>query len=117
VGIDSFDKAGNPFTRILLLQNAAVSTSGDTEQHLDALGTRYSHILDPHTGMGLVGAPAVTVIARRGLDADPAATCISVLGPVKGMNYANQHASIAVLMLANGRVIKSKNFARSGELD
>ncbi len=68
----------------LVLHNAAVSTSGDSEQSLKISGVRYSHIIDPKTGLGLTSRLTVTVIARRGLDADPLATAISVLGEARG---------------------------------
>jgi len=55
---------------VRILANTAVSTSGDTEQHLDAAGQRYSHIVDPHTGVGLTARRMVTVIARRGIDVE-----------------------------------------------
>ncbi len=68
----------------VLLHNAAVSTSGDTEQFREIGGVRYSHIIDPKTGLGLRSAIAVTVVARRGLDADPIATAVSVMGDARG---------------------------------
>lgn len=68
----------------LVLHNAAVSTSGDSEQSLKIGGVRYSHIIDPKTGLGLTSSLTVTVVARRGLDADPLATAISVLGVARG---------------------------------
>ncbi len=68
----------------ILLRNAAVSTSGDTEQFREIGGVKYSHIIDPRTGLGLTSAIAVTVVARRGLDADPIATAVSVMGEEKG---------------------------------
>ena len=68
----------------ILLHNAAVSTSGDTEQFREIGGVKYSHIIDPKTGLGLRSAIAVTVVARRGLDADPIATAVSVLGEERG---------------------------------
>ena len=68
----------------ILLRNAAVSTSGDAEQFREIGGIRYSHIIDPKTGLGLTSAIAVTVVARRGLDADPIATAVSVMGELRG---------------------------------
>jgi thiamine biosynthesis lipoprotein len=68
----------------IYLKNAAVSTSGDTEQFREIGGVRYSHIIDPKTGFGLRSAIAVTVVARRGLHADPIATAVSVMGETKG---------------------------------
>jgi thiamine biosynthesis lipoprotein len=68
----------------MFLKNAAVSTSGDSEQSREIGGVRYSHIIDPKTGLGMRLSIAVTVVARRGLDADPIATAVSVLGELKG---------------------------------
>jgi thiamine biosynthesis lipoprotein len=68
----------------IFLRSAAVSTSGDTEQSREIGGVRYSHIIDPKTGLGLRSAVAVTVVARRGLDADPIATAVSVMGEKRG---------------------------------
>jgi len=68
----------------LILHNAAVSTSGDIEQFLKSGGVRYSHIIDPKTGLGLTHRAPITVVARRGIDADALATAISVLGPERG---------------------------------
>jgi thiamine biosynthesis lipoprotein len=84
--------AGIP-ARTLELANAAVSTSGDTEQHLDAGGVRYSHIVDPATGMGLTHAPVVTVIARRGIEADALATAVSILGLDRGRALAARYGA------------------------
>jgi thiamine biosynthesis lipoprotein len=78
--------------RVLELANAAVSTSGDAEQHLGP----YSHIVDPATGMGIVAAGMVTVIARRGMEADGFATAISVLGPDRGAALAARHLDVTV---------------------
>lgn len=63
----------------LTLEYAAVSTSGDRHQHLDADGRRYSHIIDPETGRGLVWSGTVVVVAPDATTADALATAISVL--------------------------------------
>jgi thiamine biosynthesis lipoprotein len=68
----------------IVLRNAAVSTSGDAEQFREIGGVKYSHIIDPKTGLGLRSSITVTVIARRGLDADPIATAVSVMGENRG---------------------------------
>jgi thiamine biosynthesis lipoprotein len=65
--------------RMLTLANAAVSTSGDLEQFVEIKGVRYSHILDPKTGLGLTGRRSVTVIAPRGIDADSMTKAVSIL--------------------------------------
>ncbi|MFM8705825.1 MAG: FAD:protein FMN transferase [Planctomycetia bacterium] len=69
----------------LVLVDAAVTTSGDARQGVEIDGIRYSHIVDPRTGIGVVGPAAVTVIARDCTTADALATAASVLGPEEGM--------------------------------
>jgi thiamine biosynthesis lipoprotein len=64
-----------------LLSRCAVSTSGDANQFVDVWGQRYSHIVDPRTGFGVSSRIEATVIAPRGLDTDPAATALTILGP------------------------------------
>ena len=62
------------------LENQAVSTSGDQYQFVVIDGVRYSHILDPRTGIPLRNSRTVSVIADRGMEADALATTISVIG-------------------------------------
>lgn len=69
---------------VLLLANAAVSTSGDTEQFIEIGGRRYSHMLDPRTGLGTPGGLSATVIAPRGELADALATAVCILGRDEG---------------------------------
>ncbi len=68
----------------LIIANAAISTSGDTEQFVEIDGVRYSHILDPRTGLGVVNSSTVTVVAPTGVLADGLSTTISVIGPEAG---------------------------------
>jgi FAD:protein FMN transferase len=78
------DPRGRP-DRSLKLANAAVATSGDASQHVEIDGVRYSHIVDPQTGMGLTTLSSVTVIAPDGMTADALASALSVLGPQRGL--------------------------------
>jgi FAD:protein FMN transferase len=73
----------------LLLANAAVTTSGDAFQAVEIDGVRYSHIVDPLTGLGVVGPTAVTVIAPDCATADALATAASVLGPQRGLQVVS----------------------------
>ncbi len=69
----------------LWLANGAVATSGDLYQFLEVDGTRYSHIVDPRTGMAITEQRLVHVLAPDGITADSLATAISVLGPSAGL--------------------------------
>ena len=64
----------------LSLSNCAVATSGDTEQFAIIGGKAYSHIINPHTGIGLNTRAQVTVIAKNGMIADSLASAALVSG-------------------------------------
>jgi thiamine biosynthesis lipoprotein len=84
---------------VLELTNAAVSTAGAAEQHADIAGYRYSHIVNPASGLGLTDDITVTVIARDGLEADGLDTAASVLGADRGMALIESHSGAAGLMM------------------
>jgi thiamine biosynthesis lipoprotein len=96
--------------RVLELRNAAVSTSGAAEQHADIGGKRYSHIVDPASGMGLTAPITVSVIAPRGIDADSLATAVSVLGAERGMALIAQRPHTAAWIVSGGRAIASSGW-------
>jgi thiamine biosynthesis lipoprotein len=82
-----------PSYEVMTLRNVAVSSSGDSEQFLERDGMRYSHVIDPHTGLGLTSRIAVSVTAATGLLADPLATAVCVLGPERGAAYAKRRSA------------------------
>jgi len=86
-------------TRYLSLRDAAVSTSGDAEQHLDVSGQHYSHIINPATGMALTGRRSVTVVAPRGITADSYAVAVCVLGPKRGLELIDSTNGTAALIV------------------
>lgn len=63
-----------------VLANKAVATSGDTYRFLQVGHTRYSHLIDPHSGLGATHQALVTVVAPSGMEADALASAISVMG-------------------------------------
>lgn len=82
----------------LTLTHAAVASSGDLYQYVDLNGTRYSHIVDPRTGIGLTTRITVTVVARNGITADYLSTAVSVLGAEKGMEFLSQTTGAAAIV-------------------
>ena len=74
----------------LEIVDAAISTSGDTEQFLEHGDLRFSHIVDPRTGLALTSRRSVTVIADTATAADSFATAISVLGVENAWNLAEK---------------------------
>jgi thiamine biosynthesis lipoprotein len=63
------------------LRRGALSTSGDTAQWVEIGGRRYSHVVDPRTGLGLSNRWMATVFAPDGATADALSTAATVTGP------------------------------------
>ncbi len=104
---------GREATPRLRLHDAAVSTSGDAEQSIEIGGVRYSHIVDPRTGIGLTGRSEVTVVARHGIDSDSLTKVVAVLGPEKGLpiiEAAGATGRVARVTDTGLQVAASKNF-------
>jgi FAD:protein FMN transferase len=79
--IDAADADAVFRQRASQLTNAALATSGDESQFVEIDGVRYSHIVDPRTGLGLTHQVTARVIARDGAIADALATALAVMGP------------------------------------
>jgi thiamine biosynthesis lipoprotein len=79
----------------LVLVRAAVSTSGDAEQYVEIGGKRYSHIVDPRTGLGLVGRMSATVVAPDGITSDSLTKVVAVLGPKKGFAIIEKYKGVS----------------------
>ena len=78
------------------LTNAALATSGPGEQFLDIDGTRYSHIVDPRTGLGLTSLITARVIARDAATADALATALTVVGPQGAQAILEKYPDIVI---------------------
>ena len=75
------------------LRQAGVSTSGDAEQYLEAGGRRYSHIVNPKTGLGLTNGVVASVKAKSGMLADALATVVCLLGATEGRRLVRRYGA------------------------
>jgi thiamine biosynthesis lipoprotein len=82
--------------RAKALSNVAIATSGGSEQYVEIGGVRYSHIIDPRTGLGVINRHMVTVIADDAALADAAATALSVLGPERAGAFRKRYPAALV---------------------
>jgi len=94
IEVAPLDVEGAPPPRFVWLTFRAMATSGDVFQRLEIGGQRYSHIVDPRTGIGLTDHSLVTVIAKDCTTADSLATAASVLGPVDGLELLESRRGV-----------------------
>jgi FAD:protein FMN transferase len=83
VEVGVFDGPGAPAPRFVSLKRQALATSGDVFQRAEIGGVRYSHIVDPRTGIGLTDHSLVTMIGPEGMTVDALSKVVSVLGASK----------------------------------
>jgi thiamine biosynthesis lipoprotein len=95
IGTADADAASEPCT--LLLQSAAVSTSGDEHQFMEVNGHRYSHVINPATGWPLEGESSTTVVARDSTTADALCTAFSLMSVEDGIRSAKSLQGVSVL--------------------
>jgi len=83
---------------VLVLHDAGISTSGDTEQFIEINGVRYSHVIDPATGLGLTNRLQATVVARDATTTDSLDNTLCVLGVARGLALADSLPHTAALI-------------------
>lgn len=88
----------SPKPTYVTLRNCAVSTSGDTEQYVILDGQRYSHVVDPRTGMALTNRILTTVIAPEGILTDILSTAAGVLGPQESEKLAKKYPQARMMV-------------------
>ncbi len=72
------------------LANCAIATSGNQYKFLENNGKRYSHLIDPRTGMGVTHQHQVTIIADNCMKADALASACSILSKAKAKQLARK---------------------------
>ncbi len=98
-----------------LVDGGAVSTSGGYEKHFDIAGKRYSHIIDPRTGVPVRWTVRVTVTAPTATEADALSTAFSVMGPADAVSLAESLPGVEVQVVeGDGSSVSSTGFGRTG---
>jgi len=102
VEVAPLDVSNAPPARLVWLRNASLCTSGDLFQHVEIGGNRYSHIVNPRTGLGLTDHSLVTVIGPDGITTDALSTALSVAGPTRAVKIAQRFGSEALVVRKPG---------------
>ena len=100
--VDVRDASDDVRSRASELTNAAIATSGADAQFVEIDGVRYSHVVDPRTGIGVTHDVTARVIADDAAIADALATALSVAGP-GGVEAALQAYPDVVISLVVGK--------------
>ncbi len=84
------------------LNNAALSTSGNYENFFIVDGRRYSHILNPKTGLPIEGVAACSVRAATCMESDAWATALFVQGPEQSLTKFGERLAFQFTLIPSG---------------
>ena len=109
VGIANPDAKQEIFS-YMSISNLAVATSGNYEKFVMIGGKKYSHTIDPRTGLPVTGIKSVTIITTNAEIADAMATPVTIMGIRTGLDMINQMKDIeAVIIDDHDRIFTSNN--------
>ncbi|PZX93470.1 FAD:protein FMN transferase [Flavobacterium aquariorum] len=92
------------------ISNKAVATSGNYEKFVTINGKKYSHTIDPKTGLPITGIKSVTIITSNAEFADAMATPIAVMGIKAGLYLIDQIPDLYCIIIDdNNKIYTSKN--------
>ena len=109
IGIANPNIVGEIFS-FLKISGLAVATSGNYEKFIVIDGKKYSHTIDPRTGLPVTGIKSVTIITKNAEIADAMATPVTIMGVKAGLHMINQIKDIEVIIIDDYDMIHhSKN--------
>jgi thiamine biosynthesis lipoprotein len=109
IGIANPDASHQIFS-YLNISEMAVATSGNYEKFIMIDGKKYSHTINPRTGLPVTGIKSVTIVTTNAEIADAMATPVTIMGVHAGLDMINQMKDIeAILIDDNDRLYTSKN--------
>jgi thiamine biosynthesis lipoprotein len=109
IGIANPDSSEQIFSQ-MDITGLAVATSGNYEKFAVIDGKKYSHTINPHTGLPVTGIKSVTIISTNAEIADAMATPVTIMGVYAGLDMINQMKDIeAIIIDDDNKIYTSKN--------
>lgn len=109
VGIADPDNSKQPFS-YMNITDMAVATSGNYEKFVVINGKKYSHTINPKTGMPVSGVKSVTIFCPNAEIADAMATPVSIMGIDAALNMVNQINQLECIIIDDqDRIYSSQN--------
>jgi len=88
---------------IIKVKDKAVATSGDYRRYFSLEGKRFSHIVNPKTGLTVQDVPmSVTIIGPDATTTDALSTGVFVLGPEEGMKLIESLPEVEGMIISEG---------------
>ncbi len=113
IGIAHPDAKGAIFS-YMAISDMAVATSGNYEKFIVINGKKYSHTINPRTGLPVIGIKSVTIISTNAEIADAMATPVMIMGIKAGLHMINQIKDVeAIIIDDDNKLYTSSNIKLS----
>ncbi|MFC6268363.1 FAD:protein FMN transferase [Frigoriflavimonas asaccharolytica] len=109
IGIADPENATLPFS-YLNITDTSIATSGNYEKFVIIDGKKYSHTINPKTGIPISGIKSVTIICPNAEIADAMATPVGIMETKDALNLINQiHQVECIIIDDKNKIHSSKN--------
>lgn len=93
----------------LQVSDMAIATSGSYEKFAVVGGKKYSHTINPRTGLPVTGIKSVTIITTNAEVADAMATPVTIMGIKAGLDMINQMKDIEAIIIDDNNNLYTSN--------
>ncbi|WP_295229869.1 FAD:protein FMN transferase [uncultured Chryseobacterium sp.] len=108
IGIADPDHSTQPFS-FMNITGMALATSGNYEKFIIVGGKKYSHTINPKTGMPVSGIKSVTIFCPNAEIADAMATPVSIMGIRPALDLINQISHLECIIIDDQNQLYSSN--------
>lgn len=111
IGIVNPDSAEQIFSS-LDISDMAIATSGNYERYVIIDGKKYSHTINPRTGLPVTGIKSVTILCPNAEIADAMATPVMIMGIRAGLDMINQLQHIEAVLVDDDNKVYTSDHIR-----
>lgn len=104
IGIVNPEMASSVFS-YMNVSGLSVATSGNYEKYIMIDGVKYSHTINPKTGLPVTGIKSVTIVSTNAEIADAMATPVMIMGIEAGLDMINQIKDIEAIVIDDNNVL------------
>jgi thiamine biosynthesis lipoprotein len=98
IGVAHPDASHMPFSH-MNVTDRAIATSGNYEKFVIINDKKYSHTINPRTGLPVSGIKSVTIISPNAELSDALATPVTIMGIKAGLNLINQLKGVECIII------------------
>jgi len=108
IGIVHPEYANSVFS-YMNISGLSVATSGNYEKFIMIGGKKYSHTINPRTGLPVSGIKSVTIVSTNAEIADAMATPVMIMGIEAGLDMINQIKDIEAIVIDDNNKLYASN--------